>query len=61
MFGMTFEAQFERAQFIKAAILYHIQRKQVYSYAIIAAIVTVFAVSQQMFALLVVVWLSIFL
>ena len=54
---MTIETQLEKSQFIRLAILYHIQRKSFYIFAITAAIITVFAVTQQLFALLVVVWL----
>jgi hypothetical protein len=54
---MTIRTKLERSQFIRLAILYHIQRRSFYFFAITAAIITVFAVTQELYALLVVVWL----
>ena len=54
---MIIETQLTKPQLTRLAILHHIQRKQFYFYAITAALITVFAVVQQLFALLVVVWL----
>ena len=54
---MIIKTKLERSQFIRLAILYHIQRKSFYFFAITAAIITAFAVTQQLYALLVVVWL----
>ena len=54
---MTIKTKLEKAQFFRLAILYHIQRKSFYFYAITAAIITVFAMTQQLYTLLVVVWL----
>ena len=54
---MTVEAQLTKSQFARLAILYHIQRKQFYFYALTAAVVSVVAVVQQYWPLLIVVWL----
>ena len=54
---MTVTAQLEKSQYIRLVILQHIQRNSFYFYAITAAIVTVFAVTQRMFALFAVGWL----
>jgi hypothetical protein len=54
---MTLEAKLARSQFIRLAILHHIQRRQFYFYALTAALVTVAAVVLEYYALLVVVWL----
>jgi hypothetical protein len=54
---MTIKTKLERYQFIRLAILYHIQRRSFYFFSITAAIITVFAVSRELYPLLVVVWL----
>ena len=54
---MTIETQLTKSQFTRLAILYHIQRKQFYFFALTAAVVSVVAVVQQYYPLLAVVWL----
>lgn len=54
---MTIDVQLTRSQIIRLAILYHIQRKQFYFYAITAAVISAVAIFQQIYPLLVVVWL----
>lgn len=53
---MIIEAQLTRDQFIRLAILYHLQRKQFYFFALTAAVVTAFALFAAQPVLLVVVW-----
>lgn len=54
---MTIEVQLTQSQIIRLAILYHIQRKQFYFYAITAAVISTVAIIQQIYPLLVAVWL----
>jgi hypothetical protein len=54
---MIIKSKLGKSQFFRLAILYHIQRKSFYFYAITAAIITVVATTQQLYALLVVAWL----
>jgi Ca2+/Na+ antiporter len=53
---MNLEAELTRDQFTRIAILHHIQRRQFYFYALTAALVTVFAITQTMYILLLVAW-----
>ncbi|GAB4431347.1 MAG: hypothetical protein Kow0031_12470 [Anaerolineae bacterium] len=54
---MTIDVQLTKSQFTRLAILYHIQRKQFYFYAITAAVISAVAFIQQIYPLLVAVWL----
>lgn len=54
---MTIEVQLTQSQITRLAILYHIQRKQFYFYAITAAVISAVAIIQQIYPLLLVVWL----
>ncbi len=54
---MLIETQLTKDQFVRISILRHFQRKQFYFYAITCALVTVFAVLQQIYILLAVAWL----
>ncbi len=54
---MTIDVQLTQSQITRLAILYHIQRKQFYFYAVTAAVISAVAIIQQIYPLLVVVWL----
>ena len=54
---MLIETQLTKDQFVRVSILRHFQRKQFYFYAVTCALVTVFAVLQQIYILLAVAWL----
>ena len=54
---MVFKGQLTRDQFVRISILRHFQRKQFYFYAITCAVVTVFAITQELLILLVLAWL----
>lgn len=54
---MVVNAQLTKSQFIRLSILYHIQRKQFYFFALTAAAVTGYSMYSKTYVLLAVVWI----